>query len=152
MHVPLMLEVIILAMCLLFVLFCTDFAILKAKYNAILSYLPERHEALIASLQDNLSDSQICDILSMTTGHSQKILNCLILQLKNKEDLLDFCDKLEKIQEAPDSLKDVVEQLRKGIMVYYIHSFVNYVSKALFNFVTLRKSGQNKIVATRQYT
>ena len=56
------------------VLFCTDFAILKAKYNAILSHLPERHEALIASLQDNLSDSQICDILSVTTGHSQKYL------------------------------------------------------------------------------
>ena len=100
----------------MFAFLCADFAVLKTKYNEILSHLPEKYEALVASLQDHLSDSQICDILSMTTGHSQKILNCLILQLKRKEDLLDFCDKLEKIQEAPDSLKVVVEKLRKGIV------------------------------------
>ena len=103
------------------VLIFTDFAILKTKYNEILSHLPEKHEALIASLQDHLSDSQICDILSMTTGHTQTIINCLILQLKRKEDLLDFCDKLEKIQEAPDSLKDVIEKLRKG---RYVHNII----------------------------
>ena len=50
----------------------------------------------------------------MTAGQAQKILNYLILRLKSKEDLLDFCDNLEKVQEAPGSLKALVEQLRKG--------------------------------------
>ena len=93
---------------------CIDFAIVKTKYTEILSCLPENYEAMMGSLQDYLSDSQICDILSLTAGHTQKILNCLISQLKNKEDLLDFCDRLEKIREASPSLKAIVEQLRKG--------------------------------------
>lgn len=96
-------------------LFCKDFAIVKAKYNEILACLPENHEAMIASLLDHLSDSQICDILSLSTGHAQNILNCLILKLKTKEDILDFCDYLEKLQEAPSSLKVVVDQLKKGM-------------------------------------
>ena len=95
-----------------------DFAIVKVKYTEIVASLPENHEAMIANLQDCLSDSQICEILSLTTGHTQKILNCLILKLKSKEDLLDFCDNLGKIQEAPVSLKVVVEQLRKGTELY----------------------------------
>ena len=111
--------------------FCIDFAIVKAKYIEILSYLPENYEAMIGSLQEYLSDSQICDILSVTSGHSQKILNCLILRLKSKEDLLDFCDHLEKVQGAHASLKVIVEQLRKGIEVqlfeYNYHVLATYV-------------------------
>ena len=91
-----------------------DFAIVKAKYHEIIACLPENHEAMIASLLNHLSDSQICDILSLTAGQAQKILNCLILRLKSKEDLLDFCDSLEKVPEAPGSLKDLIVQLRKG--------------------------------------
>ena len=92
--------------------FC--YCIVREKYNEIITCLPDNYEAMMGSLQDHLSDFQICDILSMTAGHSQKILNCLILQLKNKEDLLDFCDHLEKVQEGAGSLKVIVEQLRKG--------------------------------------
>jgi len=91
-----------------------DFAIVKVKYHEIIACFPENYEAMIASLLDRLSDSQICDILSLTAGQAQKILNCLILRLKSKEDLLDFCDSLEKVSEAPSSLKDLVVQLRKG--------------------------------------
>ena len=79
----------------------------------------------MANLQDCLSDSQICDILSLTAGHAQRILNCLISQLKSKEDLLDFCDNLEKVQEDADSLKVIVEQLRKGIKLQSDFSYVN---------------------------
>lgn len=99
-------------------MFCTDFSTVKAKYTEILSCLPENYEAMIGSLQNYLSDSQICDILSLTSGHTQKILNCLILRLKTKEDLLDFCDQLEKIQGVSTSLKVIAEQLRKGINFY----------------------------------
>ena len=91
-----------------------DFTLLKVKYTEILSSLPREYEAILGSVQNSLSDSQICDILSLTTGHNQKILNCLIMQLKKKEDLLDFCANLEKIPGAPPSLITTVKELRKG--------------------------------------
>ena len=100
--------------CICIFVSCIDFAVVKTKYTEILSSLPENYEVMMGSLQDHLTVSQICDILSLTAGHTQKILNCLILQLRNKEDLLDFCDHLEKIQEASPSLKVIIEQLRKG--------------------------------------
>jgi len=36
------------------------------------------------------------------------------MQLKKKEDLLDFCANLEKIPGAPPSLITTVKELRKG--------------------------------------
>jgi len=68
----------------------------------------------MGKLQNYLSDSDICEILSLSFGHNQKILNCLILKLKSKEDLLDFCDRLEKVEETGTSLKIIAEQIRKG--------------------------------------
>ena len=89
-------------------------ALLKDKYSEILQCFPENYGATLESVQNSFSDTQICDILSLTRGHNEKILNCLIEQLKNKEDLLDFCANLEKIPDASASLKTIVEQLRKG--------------------------------------
>ena len=83
----------------------------------MLECFPDNFEATLGALQNSLNDSQICDILSLTTGHNQNILNCLIMKLKSKEDLLDFCDNLEKIPEASSSLQNIVEQLRKGMSV-----------------------------------
>ena len=110
-------QVIALCVVIQYVSFYIDFAPLKLKYTEILTSLPEDFEATLGALQSSLSDSQICDILSLTTGHNQKILNCLITQLKKKEDLLDFCASLEKIPEAPPSLIAAVKELRKGMYV-----------------------------------
>ena len=106
---------------LLLLLCLTDFAIVKAKYAEILSCFPENFEATINCLQNYLSDSDICNILSLTSDQNQKLLNLLILRLKNKEDLLDFCDNLEKIDGASPSLKDIAEQLRKR---KYVHMHI----------------------------
>ena len=96
-------------------LFClSDFAIVKDKYVEILSSFPENFEGTISCLQSHLSDDDICEILSLTTGQNQKLLNFLILRLESKEGLLDFCDSLEKISGASPSLKNIAEQLRKG--------------------------------------
>ena len=80
----------------------------------MIACLPENYEATIGTLQNQLSDSDICEILTLTSGHNQKILNCLILKLKSKEDLLDFCDRLEKINGAHALLKQITGQIRKG--------------------------------------
>ena len=102
-------RILLLLLCLI------DFAIVKDKYTDILSCFPENYEATIGCLQSHLSDSDICEVLSMTSGQNQKLLDFLILKLKSKEDLLDCCDNLEKIDGALPSLKTIVEELRKGI-------------------------------------
>ena len=108
------------------ILCLADFATVKAKYAEILSCFPENHEGTINCLQNCLSDADICEVLSLTSGHNQRLLNLLILRLKNKEDLLDFCDSLEKIDGTPSSLKTIAEQLRKGThthtQLYSIHA------------------------------
>ena len=91
-----------------------DFAIVKVKYADILSCFPENYEGTISCLQNYLSDADICELLSLTSGHNQRLLNLLILRLKSKEDLLDFSDGLEKINGASSLLKTIAEQLRKG--------------------------------------
>ena len=98
-------------------IFFTDFASLKVKYADILMSLPKDFRATLESVQTSLSDTQICDILSLTRGHNQKILNCLILQLKKKEDLLDFCALLENIPRGLPTLIATVKELRKGMYV-----------------------------------
>lgn len=97
-----------------------DFATVKAKYVEILSCFPKNYEATINCLQNCLSDANICEILSMTSDQNQKLLDFLILRLKNKEDLLDFCDNLEKIDDGSPSLKTIAEELRKGT---YAHAY-----------------------------
>ena len=110
----------------------TDFSIVKTKYAEMIACLPGNFEATIGTLQSQFSDSDICDILSMDSGHNQKILNCLIVKLKTKEDLLDFSNSLEKINGAHSSLEWIIRQIRKGShfcshkYVGMIYSYVHY--------------------------
>ena len=92
----------------------TEFSIIKTTYAEMVACLPGNYEATIGSLQNQFSDSDICDILSLDSSHNQKILNCLIVKLKTKEDLLDFSNSLEKIDGAHSSLKRIIGQIRRG--------------------------------------
>ena len=87
---------------------------LNAKYAEILACFPENYESTINSLQSYLSDEDMCVIFSSSSGHNQRILDCLIQKVKIKEDFLDFCDVLEKVPGAPPLLTLIVEQIRKG--------------------------------------
>jgi len=90
---------------------------LKDKYTILLDSLPIQYETTLCSLQQSLSDDQIATILSDTTdarASNQKILNCLIEQVKCEEDILDLCARLERISNAPERLIRTIEQLRRG--------------------------------------
>ena len=103
-----------------------DFSIVKARYVEMIACLPENYEATIGTLQNQLSNSDICEILTLTSGHNQKILNCLILKLRSKEDLFDFCESLEKINGAHALLQQITEQIRKGrptVRLIYLYIF-----------------------------
>ena len=106
----------------------TGLDVLHAKYAEILACFPENYGATVNSLQNYLSDTDMCVILSLSSGHNQKILDCLIQKVKRKEDLLDFCDSLEKISGAPPLLTLIVEQIRKGEHeCIHIHVLLNSV-------------------------
>ena len=98
----------------LYITVCVDFSILKSRYAEIIACLPGNYEATIGTLQSHLSDSDICGILSLDSGHNQKILNCLILKLKTKEDLLDLSSSLEKIDGTHSSMERIIKQIRRG--------------------------------------
>ena len=110
--------------------------LLRAKYTEILVCFPENYGATIQCLQNYLGDSDIAEIVSLSSGHNQKILDCLVQKVKREEDLLDFCEILEKISGAPPLLKQIVEQIRKGtyicayvptyVYIYtYVHTYIH---------------------------
>ena len=106
-----------------------DFAIVKSKYAEMIACLPEDYETTIVSLQSYLTDSEICEILSMTSNHNQKTLNYLILKLKSKEDLLDFCDCLENVKEAHPVLQLIIQQIKKGNVQVCNHAMQQKIFK-----------------------
>lgn len=64
--------------------------------------------------------------------------------MKRKEDLLDFCEVLEKIAGAPPLLMLIAEQIRKGIHFYihvcmytyvYVYIIIMYVYVCIYMYV-----------------
>ena len=45
---------------------------------------------------------------------NQRILECLIEQLDNKEDILNLCDQLSIIDDGSSLLSDTIEDLKIG--------------------------------------
>jgi len=72
----------------------------------------------VSKLEQYLTDTDITSILGYTnaTLANKKILDSLIVHMKCKEDLLDLCDRLEKISESP-SMTNIVHELRNGMYV-----------------------------------
>jgi len=68
-------------------------------------------------VQGHLTDDQICDVLTSPNYAmaNRTILNCLIQKVKCMDDMVEFCDLLEKITMVhlnPDSLVKVISDLR----------------------------------------
>ena len=96
-----------------------DFSQLKAQFHTILQLMPDDYEQSIGKLQNHISDDEICDILCSGNYRiaNNKILNCLIGKLNNKEDLLDLCDQLEKITTSHD-LVVIIKDIKSGRFMY----------------------------------
>jgi len=94
-----------------------EFNQLKQYYHTILQLMPDDYEQSVGKLQNHISDDQLCDILTCTSNcraANTKLLNCLIEKLTCKEDLLDFCDQLERIA-ASNDLIVIIEELKTGL-------------------------------------
>ena len=77
--------------------------------------MPDDYELTVGKLQNFISDSNICAILSSSdsTTANKIILDCLIERINHKEQLLHLCDQLEIITTS-HALKVVIRDIRSG--------------------------------------
>jgi len=100
-------------------LYNTDFTKLKAHYHTILHLMPDEYELSVGKLVNYISDDQIGTILSSSNASvaNKLILDCLIVRISCKEELLDLCDQLESIN-ASNDLKVMMSEIRLGLLLY----------------------------------
>ena len=80
--------------------------------------MPETYEQTLGRLQNFFSDDQLCAVLSCSSCSvaNKLILDCLIKRMEREEDLLDFCDQLEKIT-GSQNLNDIINDIRSGKVI-----------------------------------
>ncbi|XP_065894589.1 uncharacterized protein [Dysidea avara] len=93
--------------------------LMRSKYDDIVQSLPSDYEKTLQVVQDQLTDDQICDVLSSSnyTIANKTILNCLMEKVKCTADISEFCDQLDKIISLlpdPGVLSSVVGELRQA--------------------------------------
>ena len=94
---------------------CVGFKILQSHYSVLVRSMPDDYMNTVSQLERHLTGDHIGSILEcrdMFTAN-QRILDCLIEQINTKESLLDFCDQLNSITNAP-ALTTAIESVKKG--------------------------------------
>ena len=96
-------------------MFSEGFSLLRLKYTDILQSLPNDHQQTLLKLQERLADNVICNVLTCTNSYiaNKMMLDYLIGGMKCREDMLDFCDQLDKFNDSLDLLP-IVHELREG--------------------------------------
>ena len=77
--------------------------------------MPDDYMNTVSQLERHLTGDHIGSILECSDVFTanQKILDCLIEQINTKEGLLDFCEQLNSITNAPE-LATVIASVKKG--------------------------------------
>ena len=93
--------------------------------------MPDDYMNTVSQLERHLTGDHIGSILECKDVFTanQRILDCLIVQLDNKEDIFDLCDKLSIITDAP-LLTAAIENLKIGMYlcvcyVCIVHTYVH---------------------------
>ena len=78
--------------------------------------MPKNYFLTLDGLQKDISDDEMAPILGTDDPDlaNRKILNCLIQKLKNREQMLDFCNQLEKVITSQD-IKTITDEIRRGM-------------------------------------
>ena len=102
---------------------------MQSLYSSILQCLPTNYEKTLEVLLRCFSDEQVCQILSSDNHNTanKTILDFLIDHYKEKGNLSELCDRLEKIMNIlpePGELVAILCDLRTGELI-----FPNFVSK-----------------------
>jgi len=93
--------------------------LLRTNYSTILHSLPTNYENTLYTIQNYLTDDQICCILSSPdhTAANKLILDYLLERVKSADHLMKLCDQFQQIMTSSPgldfgSLMDVVSKLR----------------------------------------
>ena len=78
--------------------------------------MPDDYMNTVSQLERHLTGDHIGSILECRDVFTanQRILDSLIEQIDTKEGLLDFCEQLNSIANAPAALTAVIENVKKG--------------------------------------
>ena len=106
---------------------CLEFPPLKILYPVLVQSLPQNFTENVGHLEQYLTATAIFGIVSSSDADqgNRMIMDCLVKQLTHQEDLLEMCDRLEKIPDAP-ALTHAIEELRKGMKYQNtkVHNFM----------------------------
>ena len=97
------------------VLLIVGFEVLRLHYSALVKSMPDDYMNTVSQLESHLSGDHIGSILECRDVFTanQRILDCLIEQICNEQELLNFCDWFSTSINAP-LLTVTVENIRKG--------------------------------------
>ena len=100
--------------------------------------MPNEYECSVGKLQQILSDESICLILSSGSSAiaNKTILDCLIDKIRNKEEILDFCDQLESISKSYELI----------ILTYKIRSGKQYFRELICTYIYIQSDSHSLFI------
>ena len=110
--------------------------------------MPKDYSQTLDLLKQDITDDEMAPILWVDNPDlaNRKILNCLILKMKTREQMLDFCDQLEKVIISQD-LKRIVDEIKIGnlhvriciVQSTYLESKLSIINKISINLCNLAR-------------
>ena len=94
---------------------------LKSRYDTIFQSLCTDYEQTLDTIQDQLTDDQICQVL-ICSDHkiaNKVILDCLIEKIKCVTDFIELCDQLQLLIPSSPCLTDVVGEIQMCMYIPY---------------------------------
>ena len=93
----------------------TDLSELRSCYDDIIKKMPDNYYETVQLLERELCDTHISSLFecSHTTAANQIILECLVEQVNCKADILDLCERLLQLKNAPQLIQ-IIEHLRRS--------------------------------------
>ena len=88
--------------------------LLKSRYDTILQSLCTDYEQTLDTIQDQLTDDQICQVLTCSDHKmaNKVILDCLIENTKCTADYFELSGHLQLLISSSPCLADVVEEIQ----------------------------------------
>ncbi|XP_065900450.1 ATP-dependent RNA helicase DHX58-like isoform X3 [Dysidea avara] len=95
-----------------------DLSELRSCYDDIIKNMPDNYSETVQLLERELCDIHISSIFECShfTAANQIIMECLMEQVNSKEDILDLCERLLQLKNAPQ-LTRIIENLRMGLQI-----------------------------------
>lgn len=100
--------------------------------------MPDNYSETVQLLERELCDTHISSLFecSHSTAANQIILECLMEQVNCKADILDLCERLLQLKNAPQLIQ-IIEHLRRSEYIW-LHALVNVYIYILYVYTDLQ--------------